>query len=107
MTILQQIKYIKTHPFYASALGSESDLDLLLFEVMFHTYSVCSVNSTRAYRRAVCMKMNAPEILAAVRDVEPPVNLDLRLPIPSVCRVVSMKNPAEPVKDCRLDLEEG
>lgn len=105
MTILQQIQYLKTHPFYQSALGSEEALDHLLFEVMFHTYTVCSVNSTRAYRRAMCMKMNSPEVLCAVRDVPPPANLDVRLPIPDACRVVSMKNPAEPVKDCRLEDE--
>lgn len=71
-------------------------MERLLFEVMFHVYSVASSNCARAYRQS--RRMNGPQIVEAIRDCEPPCNLDLRLPIPVVvtCVVVDMgiKNPA-------------
>ncbi len=93
MTINAQIAYIKSHPFFAEAMRDEAAMDLLLFEVMFHTYSVASGNCARAYR--VSRRMNGPQIVEAIRDCPPPCNLDLRLPIPEpVCVVVDMKNAA-------------
>jgi len=93
VTITAQIAYIKSHPFYRLALADEAAMELLLFEVMFHTYTVASGNCARAYRQA--RRMNGPQIVEAIRDCAPPANLDLRLPIPEPeCVVVSIKNAA-------------
>ena len=90
MTINAQIAYIKSHPFYKLALTDESAMEMLLFEVIFHTYTVASGNCARAYRQS--RRMNGPQIVEAIRDCPPPCNLDVRLPIPNVeeCVVVSL-----------------
>lgn len=100
MTITAQIAYIKSHPFYAVALRDEAAMEKLLFEVMLSTYLTCSANCARAYRQS--RRMNGPQIVEAIRDCEPPSNLDVRLPIPAVvspgesgeCVVISIKNSA-------------
>jgi len=92
MTIKQQIRAVIEHPYYNEALRDEACMEKLLFEVMFGVYSTVAGNCSRAYRSN--KRMNGPDIVAAIRDVEPPVNLDVRLPIP-VPREVS---PATIVK---------
>lgn len=95
MTIHEQIAKIKEHPFYAEALRDEAALSRLLFEVMFHTYTVASWNAYRGYRKASAAGLNRPQIIEAIRDCEPPTNLDLRMPIPQItCVVVELKNAA-------------
>jgi hypothetical protein len=80
MTIKQQIRAIMEHPFYREALHDSKCMERLLFEVMFEVYGTVSANCSRAYR--MVKRMNTPEIISAIRDIEPPSNLDIRLPIP-------------------------
>jgi hypothetical protein len=80
MTIKQQIRAVIEHPYYQEALRDEASMEKLLFEVMFGVYSAVAGNCARVYRAN--KRMNGPDIVAAIRDVEPPVNLDVRLPIP-------------------------
>lgn len=93
-TIKQTISYIKSHPFYREALRDESLMEKLLFDIMFEVWQITAKNSVSAYRDT--KRLNAPEIISALRDLEPPQNLDLRLPIPLVetedeCAVVPLK----------------
>jgi len=59
-------------------------MEKLLFELMFHTYTVASLNSYKGYRAASAAGMNRPQIIEAIRDAEPPTNLDLKLPTPTL-----------------------
>lgn len=107
MTIKAQIAYIKSHPFYALALKDELAMDKLLFEVMFHTYTTVATNCSRAYRQA--RRMNGPQIVEAIRDCEPPQNLDVRLPIPilqpedPICVTVTLPRSRKIVVRSRVD----
>lgn len=78
MTIKQQIRFIIEHPYYQEALRDESCMEKLLFEVMFGVYGTVAGNCSRVYR--MNKRMNGPDIVTAIRDIEPPVNLDVRLP---------------------------
>lgn len=105
MTITQNIAYIKSHPYYALARTDESAMDKLLFEVMFHTYTVVAGNCARAFR---CSKgMNTPQIVEAIREVAPPSNLDIRLPIPPPIEVIPVcvvtELPRTQVKKAKID----
>lgn len=75
----------------AEALKDTAAMEKLLWEVHFHCYSVVAANGAKEFRKH--RGFNDPVIVAAIRDQEPPVNLDIRLPIPEVtdeCSVVSL-----------------
>lgn len=112
MTITAQIASIRQHPYYQLALTSPECMERLLFEVMFHTYTVASLNSYKGYRAASAAGLNRPQIIEAIRDAEPPTNLDLKLPTPTleemgrgtVCVVTELprtKKSRRAVMDCR------
>jgi hypothetical protein len=75
-------------------------MEKLLFEVMFSTYQTVAGNCSRAYRQS--KRMNSPQIVEAIRDIEPPCNLDVRLPIPAP-RTLAVVVPLQVVhRDIRI-----
>ena len=91
-TIKQSVSYIMEHPFMALALKDRAAMEKLLWEVHFHCYTVVAANGAKEFRK--WKGFNDPVVLAAIRDQEPPCNLDIRLPIPPVqeeCPVVELR----------------
>lgn len=96
MTIKAQVEYMMNHPYMPVAMRDRDAMEKLLFETIFHTYSVCSANAAKMFR--MNKWLNTPEIYTAIRDIEPPSNLDVRMPIPlpeDECLVVPMKKLPE------------
>lgn len=97
MTIQNQVSTIFEHPFLKQAVrnyvsGNDKDLKHVFSEVFIHTYLTVSQNCGRAFR--LNKWATHPVIYSAIKEVEPPTNLDVRLPIPEpyiepVCKVVS------------------
>ncbi len=77
-TIKEQIKYILSHPYMAVAIKDKDAMEHLLFETMYHVYATVATNSAKAYRAN--KSCNSPQIVEAIKDQEPPSNLDIRLP---------------------------
>lgn len=82
-TIKQQSKLIIEHPFFKNCLekaknGDFSDFERLFIEVQAHVWEKVALDASRVYgqyRRA-----NSCDIKKEIRDMPPPVALDLRLP---------------------------
>lgn len=82
-TIKQQSKLIIEHPFFKKCLedakdGDFSSFERLLMETMCHVWERSALDASRIYgqyRRA-----NSCDIKKEIRDLPPPVALDLRLP---------------------------
>ena len=82
-TVKQQAKLIIEHPFFKQSLkdannGDFSGFERILMESMLHTWERCALDASRIYgqfRRA-----NSCDIKKEIRDMPPPISLDLRLP---------------------------
>lgn len=85
-TVKQQVKLIIEHPFFKESLnkmnaGDSSGFERLLMETMLHVWEKVALDASRVYgqyRRA-----NSCDIKREIRDMPPPVGLDLRLPFVS------------------------
>ena len=85
-TIKQQSKLIIEHPFFKQCLekaknGDFTDFERLFLEVQAHVWEKVALDASRVYgqyRRA-----NSCDIKKEIRDMPPPVSLDLRLPFVS------------------------
>lgn len=82
-TIKQQSKLIIEHPFFEDCLkkanaGDFSGFERLFLEVQAHIWEKVALDASRVYgqyRRA-----NSCDIKKEIRDMPPPITLDLRLP---------------------------
>jgi hypothetical protein len=82
-TIKQQSKLIIEHPFFKESLkkmndGDTSGFERLLMETMLHVWEKVALDASRVYgyyRRA-----NSCDIKKEIRDMPPPISLDIRLP---------------------------
>ncbi len=82
-TVKQQTKLIIEHPFFKESLnkiinGDTSGFERLLMETMLHVWEKAALDASRVYgqyRRA-----NSCDIKKEIRDMPPPIALDLRLP---------------------------
>lgn len=82
-TIKEQSKLITEHPFFEECLkkaieGDFSGFERLFLEVQAHCWEKCALDASRIYgqyRRA-----NSCDIKKEIRDMPPPISLDLRLP---------------------------
>ena len=90
-TVKQQAKLIIEHPFFKQSLedannGDFSGIERILTESMLHTWERCALDASRIYgqfRRA-----NSCDIKKEIRDMPPPVTLDLRLPFVSPKKII-------------------
>lgn len=99
MTIQNQVSAIFEHPYFKQGVrnyvsGDKSDLSHLFSEAFIHCYLVVAQNCGREFR--LNKWATHPVTYSAIKDIPPPVNLDLRLPIPlpfeePVCKVVPLK----------------
>jgi len=82
-TVKQQTKLIIEHPFFKESLnkiinGDTSGFERILMETMLHVWEKAALDASRVYgqyRRA-----NSCDIKKEIRDMPPPIALDLRLP---------------------------
>lgn len=95
MTIGQNSDYVLAHPFTKRAIkqalsGNAKDLKFIFDLLQIDIYQEVAGLCTRAYK---CNKKeNFPQIEEAIREVEPPTRLNIKLPIPMPeCIVVTMK----------------
>lgn len=95
MTISQNSQYVLAHPFTRKAVksflsGNPKDLKFLLDLLQIDTYQEVACLCTKAFKSN--KKENYPQIEEAIREVCPPVRLNIKLPIPAPeCIVISMK----------------
>jgi len=82
-TIKQQSKLIIEHPFFEDCLkkansGDFSGFERLFLEIQAHVWEKVALDASRVYgyyRRA-----NSCDIKKEIRDMPPPISLDIRLP---------------------------
>lgn len=106
MDITNQVTSIFEHPYFKQSIrkynnGDDKDLRHVIRESIIHTYLTVAMNCGRAFK--MNKWANHPEIYAAIKDITPPTNLDLRLPIPPIieedkCIVVPLKVKAKTYK---------
>lgn len=95
MTIGQNSEYVLEHPFTKRAIksylnGNSKDFKFILDLLQIDVYQEVAGLCTKAFK---CNKKeNYPQIEEAIREVQPPTRLNVKLPIPSPeCIVVTMK----------------
>jgi hypothetical protein len=89
-TVKQQAKLIIEHPFFKKSLedaknGDFSGFERILTESMLHTWERCALDASRVYgqyRRA-----NSCDIKKEIRELPPPILLDLRLPFVTTTKI--------------------
>lgn len=85
MNIKKNIEYIMGHPFTKVAIeeyvqGDTGKLETLLFEIHFHVFDKTALLCSKTYG---LNKWNASgPIKEFIRNVEPPENLSISLPVP-------------------------
>lgn len=100
-TVKQQAKLIIEHPFFKQSLkdannGDFSGFERILMESMLHTWERCALDASRIYgqfRRA-----NSCDIKKEIRDMSPPIALDLRLPFVSPKKVIYQQRITKEIK---------
>lgn len=99
MTITATVKYLLEHPFFKQAIiaynrGDDKDIQYVLQELQIHTWLTVAKDCSVAFRQN--KRANDPQIIEAIRDVEPPTSLDIRFPIPlkqEHCKVITLSPP--------------
>jgi hypothetical protein len=95
MTISQNSQYVLEHPFTKRALksachGNLKDIKFIFDLLQIDTYQEVANLCTKAFKSK--RGQNNPIIEEAIREVEPPTRLNIKLPIPPPdCIVVTMK----------------
>jgi hypothetical protein len=100
-TIKEQSKLIIQHPFFKECLdkanqGDFSGFERLFMEIQSHTWERCALDASRIYgqfRRA-----NSCDIKKEIRDMPPPIALDLRLPFVSPKKVIFKQRITKEIK---------
>lgn len=85
MNIKKNVEYVMGHPFTKSAIeeyvqGDPSKLETLLFEIHFHVFDKTALLCSKTY--GLNKWNNSGVIKEFIRNVEPPTNLSISLPIP-------------------------
>lgn len=85
MNIKKSVEYVMEHPFTKSAIedyvnGDSSKLETLLFEIHFHVFDKTALLCSKTY--GLNKWNSAGPIKDFIRNVEPPTNLSISLPIP-------------------------
>lgn len=96
MTITATVKYLLEHPFFKQAIiaynrGDDKDIQHVLQELQIHTWLTVAKDCSVAFRHN--KRANDPQIIEAIREVQPPTTLDIRLPIPikqEHCKVITL-----------------
>lgn len=96
MTITQNSNYVLSHPFTKVAVqkylsGDIKDFKFLIDLLQIDIYQEVAISCTKAFKRY--KGENYPLTESAIRDVEPPERLNIKLPIPipqPECKVVPM-----------------
>ncbi|MCW3111393.1 MAG: hypothetical protein JWQ09_5899 [Segetibacter sp.] len=101
MTIATNIENMMQHPYFKDAVqrfadGDQKDLKIFLTDLNTYVYQITSANNAVAYRTN--KNYSPTEIYASIRNMEPPTNLDFRLPIHKIgmveeydnCKVISI-----------------
>jgi hypothetical protein len=89
-TIKEQARLIIEHPFFKDCLdrankGDFSGFERLFMEIQSHTWERCALDASRVYgqyRRA-----NSCDIKKEIRELPPPILLDLRLPFVTATKI--------------------
>lgn len=85
MNIKKNTEYILQHPFTKKAIeeyihGNPKMMETLIFEVQFHVFDKTAISCAQVY--GMNKWSNSGVIKELIRNVEPPVNLSISLPIP-------------------------
>jgi hypothetical protein len=96
-TITQTSKYVLDHPFTKQAcekllVGDTKDLKFILDLLQLDIYQETAINCAKAFKRHKLE--NYPIVESAIREVEPPLKLNTKLPTPPprpACVVVPFK----------------
>lgn len=108
MTITKNAESILEHPYLKEAIeqfqqGNTKDMRHLLSELATHVYLTVASNCAKVYRGEV-KNHNIPIVYGYIKDICPPTNLDIRLPIPPPkpkveCKVVKLTPKVKGYKD--------
>jgi hypothetical protein len=109
MTIASNIENMMQHPYFKDAVqrfadGDPKDLKIFLTDLNTYLYQTTCHNNALEYRKN--KNYSPTEIYTNIKNMEPPTNLDFRLPIykvgtmpeMEVCKVVSFVDKVMAVK---------